>query len=63
MFVLSGYDYLLVFLLICALLPVVALLASRALSPVWRLGLRRTTYESGIDPRGQAWIQFNIRYY
>ncbi|GAB4217342.1 MAG: photosynthetic/respiratory NAD(P)H-quinone oxidoreductase subunit C [Synechococcales cyanobacterium] len=63
MFVLSGYDYLLVFLIICALLPIVALLASRILSPVKRQGLRSTTYESGIDPRGQAWIQFNIRYY
>lgn len=24
---------------------------------------RRTTYESGIEPMGEAWIQFNIRYY
>ncbi|MEN9279034.1 MAG: photosynthetic/respiratory NAD(P)H-quinone oxidoreductase subunit C, partial [Thermostichus sp. DG_1_5_bins_95] len=25
--------------------------------------LRRSTYESGMEPVGQAWIQFNIRYY
>ena len=24
---------------------------------------RRTTYESGMEPIGGAWIQFNIRYY
>jgi NAD(P)H-quinone oxidoreductase subunit 3 len=62
-FVLTGYDYFLVFLLICALLPAVALFASSLLAPNRGGALRRTTYESGIDPRGQAWIQFNIRYY
>lgn len=63
MFVLTGYDYFLVFLILCALLPVAALSASYLLAPAKRGAFRRTTYESGIDPTGQAWIQFNIRYY
>jgi NAD(P)H-quinone oxidoreductase subunit 3 len=63
MFVLSGYDYFLVFLVICTLLPVVALVAQQLLAPKRGKNIRRTTYESGMEPLGQAWIQFNIRYY
>jgi NAD(P)H-quinone oxidoreductase subunit 3 len=62
-FVLSGYEYLLVFLILCSLLPVLALGASALLAPKRRRSLRRSTYESGMEPFGQAWIQFNIRYY
>ncbi|OLP16289.1 NAD(P)H-quinone oxidoreductase subunit 3 [Leptolyngbya sp. 'hensonii'] len=63
MFVLSGYEYLLGFLIVCSLLPVAALVMSRLLSPKPIAPSRRTTYESGIEPTGGAWIQFNIRYY
>ena len=63
MFVLTGYDYFLVFLLLCAAMATVALVAGWLLSPKQRSGLRTTVYESGMEPRGNAWIQFNIRYY
>ncbi len=63
MFVLSGYEYFLVFLLISCLVPIAALTASKLLRPVGRGPARRTTYESGMEPIGGAWIQFNIRYY
>ena len=63
MFVLSGYEYLLGFLLICSLVPALALSASKLLRPSGRSPERRTTYESGMEPIGGAWIQFNIRYY
>jgi NAD(P)H-quinone oxidoreductase subunit 3 len=62
-FVLSGYEYFLGFLLISALVPVVALGASALLAPKGKGVARRTTYESGMEPIGGAWIQFNIRYY
>jgi NAD(P)H-quinone oxidoreductase subunit 3 len=62
-FVLSGYEYLLGFLIICSLVPVLALTASKLLRPSNRGPERRTTYESGMEPVGGAWIQFNIRYY
>ena len=40
-----------------------ALLANKLLSPQSRKGERELTYESGMEPIGGAWIQFNIRYY
>lgn len=63
MFVLSGYEYFLGFLLICSLVPAIALGASKLLRPRLESPERRTTYESGMEPIGGAWIQFNIRYY
>jgi NAD(P)H-quinone oxidoreductase subunit 3 len=62
-FVLSGYEYLLGFLLVSSLVPGLALTASKLLRPSRRGPERRTTYESGMEPVGGAWIQFNIRYY
>ena len=63
MFVLSGYEYLLGFLLAASSVPFLALSASKLLRPASRGAERRTTYESRMEPIGGAWIQFNIRYY
>ena len=63
MFVLSGYDAFLGFLLIAAAVPVLALVTNKIVSPKSRVGERDLTYESGMEPIGGAWIQFNIRYY
>ncbi len=63
MFVLTGYEYFLLFLIICSLVPVSALLAAKLLGAKGTGVVRRTTYESGMEPIGGAWIQFNIRYY
>jgi len=62
-FVLSGYDAFLGFLLIAAAVPVLALVTNKLVSPRSRSGERDLTYESGMEPIGGAWIQFNIRYY
>jgi len=62
-FVLSGYDAFLGFLLIAAAVPVLALVTNKIVSPKSRTGERDLTYESGMEPIGGAWIQFNIRYY
>lgn len=62
-FVLSGYEYFLGFLIICSLVPVLALGASALLRPKSGRMIRLTTYESGMEPIGGAWIQFNVRYY
>jgi NAD(P)H-quinone oxidoreductase subunit 3 len=61
--VLSGYEYFLVFLIICILVPVLGLVLNKLLSPGTSGAATRTTYESGCEPKGGAWIQFNIRYY
>ena len=63
MFVLDGYDAFLGFLLIAAAVPVLALVTNQLIAPRRRQGERTTTYESGMEPQGGAWIQFNIRYY
>ena len=63
MFVLDGYEYFLGFLLICSAVPALALTASKLLRPGDGGPERQTTYESGMEPVGGAWIQFNIRYY
>lgn len=63
MFVLSGYEYLLGFLLACGAIPALALTASKLLRPRAGGPERQTSYESGMEPIGGAWIQFNIRYY
>lgn len=62
-FILNGYEYLLGFLLLCSAVPVLALTTSLIDRPK-RSGVeRKETYESGMEPIGGAWIQFNIRYY
>ena len=63
MFVLNGYEYFLGFLLLSGSVPILALTASKLLRPKSGGAERRTTYESGMEPVGGAWIQFNIRYY
>lgn len=63
MFVLSGYEYFLGFLILCGSVPILALTASKLLRPKSGGLERNTTYESGMEPIGGAWIQFNIRYY
>ncbi|MBP0021587.1 MAG: photosynthetic/respiratory NAD(P)H-quinone oxidoreductase subunit C [Cyanobacteria bacterium SBLK] len=63
MFHLSGYEYFLGFLILASSVPILSLTASFLLRPRTGGAERRTTYESGMEPIGGAWIQFNIRYY
>ena len=63
MFILEGYDSLLCFLIVALLIPVVALGLSFVVQPKNVSPEKRTTYESGIEPIGEARLQFNIRYY
>ena len=63
MFLLSGYEYFLGFLIIAAAVPILALVTNLVVAPKGRTGERKLTYESGMEPIGGAWIQFNIRYY
>ena len=63
LFALPGYDAFLGFLLIAAAVPTLALITNKLVAPKSRAGERQLTYESGMEPIGGAWIQFNIRYY
>jgi NAD(P)H-quinone oxidoreductase subunit 3 len=60
---LYGYDSFWVLLLLASAVPVLAVLTSKWVAPVRRGPEKYTSYESGIEPMGESWIQFQIRYY
>lgn len=63
MFILEGYDSFVVFFIVACLVPVLALSGSKLIRPKLSGIEKKMTYESGIEPMGEAWVQFNIRYY
>nr|YP_009117768.1 NADH-plastoquinone oxidoreductase subunit 3 [Angiopteris angustifolia]AJE71310.1 NADH-plastoquinone oxidoreductase subunit 3 [Angiopteris angustifolia] len=63
MFLLPKYDSFWLFLVIASLIPISAFSISKILAPVSQGPEKLTSYESGIEPMGDAWIQFQIRYY
>ncbi len=52
-----------VFFVVGIALPVVALGFGRLLRPHYPSEDKSVTYESGVDPTGDSWVQFNVRYY
>ena len=60
---LSGYGYVAFFLVAGPLFIVVALILSRLLHPKRKTKDKLTTYESGENPIGEAWIQAPIHFY
>nr|QWW92786.1 NADH dehydrogenase subunit 3 [Thuidium sp. 49197] len=66
MFLLPKYDSFFIFLLIASFIPILTFSISKILTPISNDGQgpeKITSYESGIEPMGDAWIQFQIRYY
>ena len=64
MFLLPKYNSLFIFLLIASIIPILTFSISKILTPISSKGPEKlTSYESGIEPMGDAWIQFQIRYY
>jgi NADH-quinone oxidoreductase subunit A len=59
----NSYLIVTAFLLLGILLPVVALTIGRVLRPSKPTAEKQTTYESGIEPFHESWVQFNVRYY
>lgn len=61
------YAFLALFLLVAIAFPLVALLAARlwaqTFQPAKPGAVKNSTYESGVAPTGDAWIQFHVRYY
>lgn len=52
-----------VFFMLGILLPIVALGIGRLLRPHKPSKDKGISYESGVDPTGDSWVQFNVRYY
>jgi NAD(P)H-quinone oxidoreductase subunit 3 len=64
MFTLPKYESFWAFLLIASVIPVLAISISNLVAPATSQNPEKcTTYESGIEPMGESWIQFQIRYY
>lgn len=66
MFLLPKYNSFFIFLLIASFIPILTFLISKILTPISNNNQgpeKLTSYESGIEPMGDAWIQFQIRYY
>lgn len=59
----AQYDSFWVFLFIASLVPVLAVGTSRLVALTSRSPEKRVTYESGIEPMGESWMRFQIRYY
>uniref|UniRef100_A0AAU6PB92 NAD(P)H-quinone oxidoreductase subunit 3, chloroplastic n=1 Tax=Pohlia lutescens TaxID=2779719 RepID=A0AAU6PB92_9BRYO len=66
MFLLPKYNSFFIFLLIACFIPILTFSISKILTPISNTDKgpeKLTSYESGIEPMGDAWIQFQIRYY
>nr|YP_010744624.1 NADH-plastoquinone oxidoreductase subunit 3 [Begonia grandis]WET58015.1 NADH-plastoquinone oxidoreductase subunit 3 [Begonia grandis] len=63
MFLLYEYDIFWVFLIISSIIPILAFLISGVLAPTVKEPEKLSSYESGIEPMGDAWLQFRICYY
>lgn len=63
MFLLYEYDIFWAFLIISSVIPILAFFISGVLAPISKGPEKLSSYESGIEPMGDAWLQFRIRYY
>nr|YP_010704517.1 NADH dehydrogenase subunit 3 [Danhatchia australis]UKU09014.1 NADH dehydrogenase subunit 3 [Danhatchia australis] len=63
MFLLHEYDIFWAFLIISSVIPILAFVISGILAPIRQELKKFSSYESGIEPLGDAWVQFRIRYY
>lgn len=61
--VVRDWAYVAVFAVVGGLMAVLPLLIVWLIAPRSRYPQKELTYESGIVPFGQAWAQFNVRYY
>ena len=59
----GDYRFVLIFIVLGFVVGGIAVLIPKFIAPKSRGEKRETTYESGIEPKGSAWIQFSIAYY
>nr|YP_009426690.1 NADH-plastoquinone oxidoreductase subunit 3 [Dryopteris decipiens]ASU95398.1 NADH-plastoquinone oxidoreductase subunit 3 [Dryopteris decipiens]AWK58779.1 NADH-plastoquinone oxidoreductase subunit 3 [Dryopteris fragrans] len=63
MFSLHQYESFWIFLLVSISIPYLASSISGFIAPTQEGPEKLTSYESGIEPKGNTWIRFQIRYY
>lgn len=59
----QSYMTIVVFILVGLALPAAALTLGAWLRPHKPTPAKAITYESGVDPTGDSWVRFNVRYY
>nr|YP_010047733.1 NADH-plastoquinone oxidoreductase subunit 3 [Pilea thymifolia]QPK42345.1 NADH-plastoquinone oxidoreductase subunit 3 [Pilea thymifolia] len=63
MFLLYEYEIFWALIIISSFFPIFAFLISGVLAPISKGPEKLSSYESGIEPMGDAWLQFRICYY
>ncbi|KAL4199176.1 hypothetical protein AMTRI_Chr03g143580 [Amborella trichopoda] len=63
MFLLHKYDIFWAFLMITSVIPILVFRIYGVVAHISQGPEKVSSYESGIEPMGDAWIQFRIRYY
>jgi NADH:ubiquinone oxidoreductase subunit 3 (subunit A) len=59
----TTWSYIGIYLAIALVLPAAAILISWVLGPKKPDAIKRSTYECGVKPVGDAWVQFKAQYY
>src|SRR5258708_33867642 len=62
-FELNAYYPVFLYLAVCVLVPVAALIASHLINPIKKTPVKLMPYESGMDPIGAAQHKFDIKFY
>jgi NADH:ubiquinone oxidoreductase subunit 3 (subunit A) len=60
---LNQWLYIAIFVAISILLPTIAILLARVLSPKKPNKIKNSVYECGMETYEKTWIQFRIQYY
>lgn len=60
---LSQFSFVGIFLLVALFFGVAPLIIAFFLRPKKPNPRKATTYECGLEPRGDAWVQFKVQYY
>ncbi|GAB1471105.1 NADH-quinone oxidoreductase subunit A [Chloroflexota bacterium] len=59
----NEWIYVALFMIVGLIIPIGAILAGFVLGPKKPNPIKQETYECGIEPVGEAWIQFKPQYY
>jgi len=62
-FDLSAYYPIFLYLAVCLLIPVAAIIATHLINPTKKTAVKLMPYESGMDPIGAAQHKFDIKFY
>jgi NADH-quinone oxidoreductase subunit A len=60
---LDNWLYIGIFFIVAPLIPAFAVLIPKFIAPKKPNAIKLETYECGMEPVGEAWVQFKIQYY